>query len=116
MPRVCNGCLAASVDAVYGTAPAADTVHDPATCELVPPIAPTLPVTTITIRWEGDPAALDAALMLADGMTDATPYDHGAYQSWRIVRTIILASTGRFADPPRGLGVARATSGGDGAA
>ena len=62
MPRVCNGCLAASVDAVYGTVPAADTIHDPATCELVPPIAPTLPVTTITIRWQGDPAAIDAAL------------------------------------------------------
>lgn len=56
MPRVCNGCLAASVDAVYGTVPGPDTIHDPATCELVPPIAPTLPVTTITIRWEGDPA------------------------------------------------------------
>ena len=66
MPRACSGCLAAAVDAVYGTVPAADTIHDPATCELVPPIAPTLPVTTITIRWEGDPAELDAALSYAE--------------------------------------------------
>jgi hypothetical protein len=55
MPRVCNGCLAASVDAVDGTAPGPDTIHDPATCELVPPIAPTADVCPECGRPAGDP-------------------------------------------------------------
>lgn len=118
MPRVCNGCLAASVDAVYGTVPAADTIHDPATCELVPPIAPTLPVTTITIRWEGDPAELDAALAHAEDVLVACGgYTDAEREAGALVVCIVRAMQGDGnATLPDGLGVARATSGRDGAA
>ena len=118
MPRACSGCLAAAVDAVYGTVPAADTIHDPATCELVPPIAPTLPVTTITIRWEGDPAELDAALSYAEDVLVACGgYTDAEREAGALVVCIVRAMQGDGnVTLPDGLGVARATSGRDGAA
>ena len=115
MPRACSGCLAAAVDAVYGTVPAADTIHDPATCELVPPIAPTLPVTTITIRWEGDPAELDAALSYAEDVLVACGgYTDAEREAGALVVCIVRAMQGDGnVTLPDGIGVARATSGGD---
>ena len=117
MPRVCNGCLAAAVDAVYGTVPAADTIHDPATCELVPPIAPTLaptlPVTTITIRWEGDPAELDAALAYAEDVLVACGgYTDDEREAGALAAAVLRAMQGDGnVTLPDSLGVARATTG-----
>ena len=113
MPRVCSGCLTAAADAVYGTEPGPDTIHDPATCELVPPIAPTLPVTTITIRWEGDPATLDAALAYAEDVLAACGgYTDAERKAGALVVCIVRAMQGDGnATLPDGLGVARATTG-----
>lgn len=80
-------------------------------------------VTTITLRWQGDPAALDAALAY---MAEAVAVRAGIpTPTGRLALAILDAARGDTVYDlidgppvalPDGLGVARASAGGDGAA
>ena len=72
-------------------------------------------VTTITIRWQGDPAALDAALARASAVVLCAVVPASVDPRLLLAAQILSAMLGDGSgEPPEGLGVARATSGGDG--
>ena len=73
------------------------------------------PVTTITIRWTRAPEILDAALAtMGAGLAELSSDWRGPAAA--LAETIVAAAEGDSVDLPNGLGVARATTGGGGAA